>query len=235
MENKGLKRWVVCGWVCVGALALGCSSAPKGPTMQERRAAIRDAYSKTYRGAEGFQAARWGMPLEEVRAAIPEAELGVDGVLRLKTTIADAPAEVSFGFLKERLAAVDVFFPEVKDELAFRGLLKDLLTRKYGTPRHPREVRREVKRGLIPQRFAADLAPQAPTPETLEGTLAAKGAFKLVDRWVTGESLVNLGQWRLPDSGVMSIQYESAFYAPGRTDLDRRTFNEAREELVKEL
>jgi len=175
------------------------------------------------------------MSLEEVRAAIPDAALGEDGVLRLRTAIADAPAEVTFGFLKDRLAAVDVFFPEVKDEKTFQGLLKDLLTRKYGEAKHPREVKREVKRGLIPQRFAADLAPQPPAPETMEGTLAAKGAFRLVNRWVTTESLVNLGAWRLPESGVVSIQYESAFYAPGRTAEDRRTFNEAREELVKEL
>ncbi|RKG96382.1 hypothetical protein D7V97_35660 [Corallococcus sp. CA053C] len=228
------------GLVGLLGLAAGCATDAAKPTALERRDAVRSASDKTYRSMEGFQEARWGMTPEEVRAALPDASVGPDGTLRMKTTIADVPAEVSLGFLENRLAAVDVFFPEVSDPRTLQALMRDLLTRKFGDPRRPKEVARQVKRGELPVRFAADLPPVqevegAATSQTLEGALGARGGFALINRWLTLESQVNLTQWALPESSVLSIQYESAKYAPKRADLIGRYSHKARQDLVKEL
>ncbi|WP_375757020.1 hypothetical protein [Corallococcus exercitus] len=229
------------GLLGVLGVVAGCaSSSPDKPTALERRQAIRDASDKTYRSTEGFQTARWGMSPDEVRAALPEASVSPDGTLRMKTTIAEIPAEVSLGFLDNRLAAVDVFFTEVSDARTFHSLMRDLLTRKYGDPKTAREVARQVKWGDVPVRFAADLAPlqeaeAAASSATLENALAGQGQFKVLNRWTTFESHVNLTQWTLPSRGIMAIQYESAKYAPKRADLIGRYSTKARQDLVKDL
>lgn len=234
-----MKLWTV-GLVGVLGLAAGCATDAAKPTALERRDAVRSAVDKTYRGREGFQAARWGMTPEEVRAALPEASVAADGTLRMTTTIADLPAEVAFGFLEQRLAAVDVFFPEVADTRTFQALMRDVLTQKYGEPMRPFDVARQVREGNVPARFAADLGPvqqtQAPaSSSTVESALAANGKSRILNRWTTLDSAVNLTRWALPNKGVMSIQYESTRYAPRRADLIGRYSHKARQDLVKEL
>ncbi|MBZ4376540.1 hypothetical protein [Corallococcus sp. AS-1-6] len=231
MKLKALGLWVVLG------VSAGCASGK--PTALERRQAVRDSLDKTYRSTEGFQAARWGMTLEEVRAALPEASVGPDGTLRMQTTIAEVPAEVALGFLDNRLAAVDVFFADVADPRTFHSLMQDLLTRKYGEPKKRIDVARELQWKKLPIRFAADLMPvqeveAAATVQTTESALA-QGRPKLINRWTTLESHVNLTQWSLPSRSVVAIQYESAKYAPKRADLIGRYSTKARQDLVKEL
>jgi hypothetical protein len=237
--SDGMKPWSM-GWVVVLGLTVGCASGK--PTALERKQAVSDALDKTYRSTEGFQEVSWGMTPEEARAALalPEGSMGADGTLRMRTTIAELPAEVSLGFLDNRLAAVDVFFPEVSDPRTLQELMRDLLTRKFGEPKTRRQLARMVKLGEVPVRFAADLAPAqqdaAAVPEaTMEGTLAAQGQFKVLHRWTTQESHVNLNQWTLPARGVVAIQYESAKYAAKRAGSMGRYSNQARQELVKEL
>ncbi|WP_147442848.1 hypothetical protein [Corallococcus sp. AB049A] len=229
------------GLLGVLGLAAGCAtSTPDKPSALERRQAIRDAADKTYRSSEGFQGAHWGMSPDEVRATLPEATVAPDGTLRMKTTIAELPAEVSLGFLENRLAAVDVFFQDVADPRTFQSLMRDLLTRKFGEPKTAREVKRQVKWGDVPVRFAADLAPLqeadgAASAEALESALAGQGQFKVLNRWTTDETHVNLTQWTLPTRGLMAIQYESAKYSPRRAGLIGRYTSKARQELVKDL
>ncbi|NNC09232.1 hypothetical protein HJC10_41240 [Corallococcus exiguus] len=232
MKFKALGLSVVLG------LSAGCASGK--PTALERRQAVRDSLDKTYRSTEGFQTVRWGMTPEEVRAALPEASVAPDGTLRMKTAIAEVPAEVALGFLDNRLAAVDVFFPDVADPRTFHSLMRDLLTRKYGEPKRPIDVARELKWERLPIRFAADLAPvedleAAATVQTTESMLSSQARPKLINRWTTLESHVNLTQWSMLSRSVVAIQYESAKYAPKRADLIGRYSTKARQELVKEL
>ncbi|GMU04058.1 hypothetical protein ASNO1_03100 [Corallococcus caeni] len=174
------------------------------------------------------------------RAALPEASVGPDGTLRMKTTIAEVPAEVALGFLDNRLAAVDVFFQDVADLRTLHAVMRDLLTRKYGEPRTRLEVARELKWQKLPMRFAADLTPvedaaAAVTVQTMEGALSSQGRPKLISRWTTLESHVNLTQWSRLSRGVVAIQYESAKCAPRRADLAGRYSTKALQELVKDL
>ncbi|RYZ42281.1 MAG: hypothetical protein EOO71_08715 [Myxococcaceae bacterium] len=230
----------IVGWVGVLGLAAGCASDPAKPSALERRDTVRAAVDKTYRSSEGFQEARWGMTSAEVRAVLPDASVSPDGTLRLKTTIAEVPAEVAFGFLEDRLAAVDVFFPEVADVRTFQTLMRDLLTRKYGEPMRNFDVTRQVVEGNVPVRFAADLGPvqegAAPADaSSLESSLSAFGKRRVIHRWTNLESQVNLTRWALPGKVVMSLQYESARYAPRRAGLIGRFSDKSREEMVKDL
>ncbi|RKH63536.1 hypothetical protein D7W81_20295 [Corallococcus aberystwythensis] len=226
------------GLLAVLGVSAGCASGK--PTALDRRQAVRDAQDKTYRSTEGFQTVRWGMTPDEVRAELPEAAVGPDGTLRMKATIAEVPAEVSLGFLDNRLAAVDVFFPDVADPRTFHSLMRDLLTRKYGEPKAPIEVARALKWEKLPIRFAADLAPienveASATVQTTESMLSSQSRPKLLNRWTTLESHVNLTQWSLLSRSIMAIQYESAKYAPRRADLIGRYSTKARQDLVKDL
>ncbi|NOK10267.1 hypothetical protein [Corallococcus exercitus] len=222
------------GLLAVLGLTAGC--AEKSHT-QLRREAVRDSVDKNYRSSEGFQTVRWGMTPEEVRAALPDASVAPDGTLRMKTTVANMPAEVALGFLENQLAAVDVFFLDVTDARTFQALMKDVLTRKFGDPKTPNQLARQLKRGEAPVRFAAELTPpQAGAPAgNLEHELAAKGEFTVLDRWTTEESHVNLTQWTLASKSLMALQYEAAKYAPKRAAIIGRTTNQVREDLVKDL
>ncbi|MBN8228666.1 hypothetical protein JYK02_14225 [Corallococcus macrosporus] len=222
------------GLLVVLGVSVGCAEKSHS---QLRREAVRDSVDKNYRSPEGFQTVRWGMTPEEVRTALPDASVAPDGTLRMKTTVANMPAEVALGFLESQLAAVDVFFLEVTDARTFQALMKDVLTRKFGDPKTPHQLARQLKRGEAPVRFATELTPpREGTPaETLERELTAKGEFTVLERWTTEESHVNLTQWTLSSRSLMALQYEAAKYAPKRASIIGRTTNQARENLVKDL
>ncbi|MCY1043785.1 hypothetical protein OV208_20870 [Corallococcus sp. bb12-1] len=158
----------------------------------------------------------------------------------MKTTIAEVPAEVVLGFLEDRLAAVDVFFPEVADVRTFQTLMRDLLTRKYGDPMRTFDVARQVTEGNVPVRFAAGLCPvqeeaALADASTAEISLSAWGKFRVLHRGTNIESQVSLTKWALPGKVVMSLQYESSRYASRRAGLIGRSSQKAHEEMVEDL
>lgn len=123
--------------IALGALwIIGCASdARQRQDLVERRALVRAENAKAYRSRDGFQEARWGMTLAEVRALYPEGELSLDGHLRWNGSVATRSAQVDFLFLKGQLAAVNVGFVDVSDQQAGFRDLRDLLNRKWGPPR----------------------------------------------------------------------------------------------------
>lgn len=230
------------GCVLVLALIVGCATRGYGPSPQVRRAAMSDweRQGVDYRSPEGFQEARWGMTFDEVRALFPEARLLNGNALRLKTTIAKLPAIVTLGFLEGRFAAVDVFFPEVGRLRDTHVLLRQLLSRKYGTPGRDRDTVYEAQRrvgsyrsaadtvywlgkmssalnGVKPDRYGQqrmDIRAENDEAEARRQASAARKHFMLMSRWATVESDVILTSVRAHDFAATSIEYESARYAP---------------------
>ncbi|RKH50526.1 hypothetical protein D7V93_30410 [Corallococcus llansteffanensis] len=193
-----------------------------------------------YRSPEGFQEARWGMTFDEVHALFPEARLLNGSALRWTTTIAKLPAIVTLGFLEDRFAAVDVFFPEVGHLRDTHLLLRQLLSRKYGTPGRDRDTVYEAQRRVGSYRSAADTAyllgqmasalggvPQDrygqqrmdiraenDEAEARRQASAARKRFMLKSRWATVESQVILTSVSAPAVTAVTIEYESERYAP---------------------
>ncbi|MCP3062809.1 brain acid soluble protein 1 [Myxococcus sp. K38C18041901] len=136
-----MKRY---GWMVVLLLAGGCGSRHHGPTVHERRAAIRADHERKY-GGEGFQATHWGMTRAEVRALYPEAAVTAREDLVVSTTLGERPARVFFLFAGDKLGSVFVRFatPEVlRDE---HQQMVEVLTAKYGRPRKRGSSRRVLK------------------------------------------------------------------------------------------
>ncbi|AKF87320.1 hypothetical protein MFUL124B02_41305 [Myxococcus fulvus 124B02] len=125
-------------------LAGGCGSRHHGPTVHERRAAIRADHAGKY-GGEGFQATNWGMSRAQVRALYPEALATAREDLVVSTTLAERPARVFFLFAGDKLGSVFVRFatPEVlRDE---HQQMVEVLNAKYGRPRKRGSSRRVLK------------------------------------------------------------------------------------------
>ncbi|GEN10888.1 hypothetical protein MFU01_59250 [Myxococcus fulvus] len=136
-----MKRY---GWMVVLLLAGGCGSRHHGPTVHERRAAIRADHERKY-GGEGFQSTHWGMSRAQVRALYPEALVTAREDLVVSTTLAERPARVFFLFAGDKLGSVFVRFatPEVlRDE---HQQMVDVLNAKYGRPRKRGSSRRVLK------------------------------------------------------------------------------------------
>ncbi|WP_426734862.1 hypothetical protein [Myxococcus faecalis] len=136
-----MKRY---GWMVVLLLAGGCGSRHHGPTVHERRAAIRAEHERKY-GGEGFQSTHWGMSRAEVRALYPEALVTAREDLVVSTTLAERPARVFFLFAGDKLGSVFVRFatPEVlRDE---HQQMVEVLNAKYGRPRKRGSSRRVLK------------------------------------------------------------------------------------------
>ncbi|WP_408888738.1 hypothetical protein ACJ2CR_29895 [Myxococcus faecalis] len=136
-----MKRY---GWMVVLLLAGGCGSRHHGPTVHERRAAIRADHAGKY-GGEGFQATQWGMSRAQVRALYPEALVTAREDLVVSTTLGERPARVFFLFAGDKLGSVFVRFatPEVlRDE---HQQMVEVLNAKYGRPRKRGSSRRVLK------------------------------------------------------------------------------------------
>ncbi|MCK8502095.1 hypothetical protein [Myxococcus fulvus] len=136
-----MKRY---GWMVVLLLAGGCGSRHHGPTVHERRAAIRAEHERKY-GGEGFQSTHWGMSRAEVRVLYPEALVTAREDLVVSTTLAERPARVFFLFAGDKLGSVFVRFatPEVlRDE---HQQMVEVLNAKYGRPRKRGSSRRVLK------------------------------------------------------------------------------------------
>ncbi|MFY1826815.1 hypothetical protein ACN47A_12925 [Myxococcus fulvus] len=136
-----MKRY---GWMVVLLLAGGCGSRHHGPTVHERRAAIRADHERKY-GGEGFQATHWGMTRAQVRALYPEALATAREDLVVATTLGERPARVFFLFAGDKLGSVFVRFatPEVLREE--HQQMVEVLTAKYGRPRKRGSSRRVLK------------------------------------------------------------------------------------------
>ena len=143
-----MKRY---GWMLF--LLAGCGSHHHGPTVHERRAAIRASHERTYRSIDGFQSTRWGMTRNEVLALYPEAQETQRGDLVVSTTLGEQPARVFLIFTNGRLGSVFVRFEDVKDLRGDYELTVEMLTDKYDRP-----TKRGTSRRVQKYRESFDLA-----------------------------------------------------------------------------
>ncbi|MFB1481248.1 hypothetical protein [Corallococcus sp. RDP092CA] len=232
----------VLGCIVTACLIAGCVTTREGLIEKKRHGAMQDwrRQGPDYRSSEGFQDARWGMSVEEVRGLFPDGKMLNENAMRWKSTIADLPAVVTFGFLKGRLVAVDVFFPEAGNVRNSHLLIRRLLNRKFGTPVRDRDTAYEAQwrvgsyrsaadtvyvlgkltesfTGVHPDQYAQqriDVRAENDEAEARREARAAEKRFLLLSRWATVESDVKLRSVKTPGVEAVVVEYESARYAP---------------------
>ncbi|MCY1043795.1 hypothetical protein OV208_20920 [Corallococcus sp. bb12-1] len=197
------------------------------------------------------------MTSSEVRDLYPDLTALNSGAFFARTEVARMPAVVTFGFLGDRLVAVEVELPEVTDLKGSERLLRDLLTQKYGPPVRVRDTDEEARRRAGAYRTAAEVThalghpvssdsaspqdaseqaagedPEAP-PEVAAGdeAQAVRRNHKPWIRFRTVESHVKLSMAKSRGASSMVIEYESARYG----DDIRRARALGREGLLKDL
>ncbi|RKG72481.1 hypothetical protein [Corallococcus terminator] len=193
------------------------------------------------------------MTSSEVRNLYPDLTALNSGAFFARTEIARMPAVVTFGFLGDRLVAVEVEFPEVTDLKGGQRLLRDLLTQKYGPPVRVRDTDEEARRRAGAYRTAAEVThalgqpvssdsawpqdaseqdPGAPPEEApADEAQAVRRSHKPWIRFRTVESHVKLSLAKSRGASSMVIEYESARY---EEDI-RRARALGRESLLKDL
>lgn len=186
------------GLLSLSLLLGACAASSQGPSIAERRDAIRRAnaeqeadFQKNYRGQEGFQSTRWSMSPNEVRALYPRAQQVSPMVLAVNTEVVERPAVVYFYFTQDRLALVSVEFSQPNDVRAEHRELVSLLTSKYGSPSAYEDSASHD--GYV--RSADELNDQL--------------NYELRTAWTTHESRIQLIGQRSPDQKVLDLQYES--------------------------
>ncbi|TQF15718.1 hypothetical protein FJV41_12045 [Myxococcus llanfairpwllgwyngyllgogerychwyrndrobwllllantysiliogogogochensis] len=132
---------------------VGCGSRHHGPTVHERRAAIRAVHAQKYGSSDGFQSTSWGMTRDQVRAMYPGTQETSRGDLVLTTALAEHPAQVFFLFADGRLGSVFVRFATPSDVRNDHQEVVELLTSKYG-----RAAKRGSSRRVQRYRESLDLA-----------------------------------------------------------------------------
>ncbi|RKH46527.1 hypothetical protein D7Y23_23810 [Corallococcus sp. AB050B] len=239
------------GCILMACLTAACVTTREELIEKKRHGAMEDWRSQgaAYRSSEGFQDARWGMRVEEVRELFPDGKMLNENAMRWKSTIADLPAVVTFAFLKGRFVAVDVFFPDAGNVRDAHLLIRRLLNRKFGTPVHDRDTADEAQRRVGSYRSAADTVyALGKLTESLTGVhqeqyaqqridvraendeaearrqaRSASKRFVLLSRWATVESDVKLRSVKTPGIDAVVIEYESARYAAELVAARQRT------------
>ncbi|MFY2556782.1 hypothetical protein ACN469_04075 [Corallococcus terminator] len=159
---------------------VGCGSRHHGPTVHERRAAIRASHAEKYGSSDGFQSTTWGMTRDQIRAMYPDTQETARGDLVLTTALAEHPARVFFLFADGRLGSVFVRFATPTNVREAHQEVVELLTAKYG-----RAAKRGTSRRVQRYRESLDLAwllsqsaPPAPTnfPAAVESRSEGSGA-----------------------------------------------------------
>lgn len=181
------------------SLFLGaCATSSQGPSLAERRDAIRQAnverqanFEKNYRGQEGFQSTRWSMSSNEVRALYPGVQQVSPMILAVNTEVVEHPAVVYFYFTQDRLALVSVEFSQPNDVRASHEELVSLLMSKYGPPSSNEDS--TSRAGYV--RSADEIKAQL--------------NYDLRTVWTTHETRIQLIGHRTPDQKVLDLQYES--------------------------
>ncbi|NOJ94128.1 hypothetical protein HMI51_14460 [Corallococcus coralloides] len=256
-------RLGVWGCILVVCLTAGCVTSKEGLIERKRREAMQDwmRQGPAYRSSEGFQDARWGMSIEEVRELFPDGRMLNENAMRWTTRIADLPSVVTLSFLNGRFVAVDVFFPDVGSVRNSHLLIRRLLNRKYGTPVRDRDTADEAQRRVGSYRSAADSVyllgkamqsisgvPQDQYAqqridaraendevEARREARAASKRFLLLSRWATLESDVKLRSVRVPGVEAAVVEYESARYAVELSAARRRAQELDLQRMAKDL
>ncbi|WP_375743448.1 hypothetical protein NR800_35630 [Corallococcus interemptor] len=256
-------RLGVIGCILAVSLTAGCVTTREDLIARKRHGAMQEwkRQGHAYRSSEGFQDARWGMRIEEVRELFPNGRMLNENAMRWTTRIADLPAVVTLSFLDGRFVAVDVFFPDVRSVRNSHLLIRRLLNRKYGTPVRDRDTADEAQRRVGSYRSAADSvyvlgkAMQAISgvpqdqytqqridtraendeAEARREARAASKRFLLLSRWATLESDVKLRSVRTPEIDAAVIEYESARYAVELAAARRRAQEIDLQRMTKDL
>lgn len=153
---------------------------------------------KGYRSPEGFQSAKWGMTVAEVRKAIPKAQLVDDKGLFVRGETAGIKTDTYFLFVDGRLASVGVQSREVhlsaSQYVADYKRLRALLLKKYGAPVTDGEKWHE---SLLKD-----------TPDGLHAALVL-GHAELGTTWNTGETVIGLTAKGKDGRVAINVQYGS--------------------------
>lgn len=162
------------GWLLL-FLLVGCGSRHHGPTVHERRAAIRAVHAQKYGSSDGFQSTSWGMTRDQVRAMYPDTQETSRGDLVLTTALAEHPAQVFFLFADGRLGSVFVRFATPTDVRNDHQEVVELLTSKYG-----RAAKRGTSRRVQRYRESLDLAwllsqSAPPVPTNFPAAMESRG------------------------------------------------------------
>ncbi len=256
-------RLGVLGCIFAACLSAACVTTREDLIEKKRHGAMQDwrRQGAAYRSSEGFQDARWGMSVEEVRELFPDGKMLNENAMRWKGTIADLPAVVKFGFLKGRFVAVDVFFPDAGNVRNSHLLIRRLLNRKFGTPVRDRDTADEAQRRVGSYRSAADtvfvlgrltesltgvhqdqyaqqridVRAENDEAEARRQAHAAEKRFLLLSRWATVESDVKLRSVKTPGVEAVVIEYESARYAAELAAARQRARELELQRMAKEL
>jgi hypothetical protein len=211
------------GLLSLSLLSAACATSSQGPSLTERRDAIRQSnaenraeFERTYRGQEGFQSTRWSMSPQEVMALYPGAQPVSPMILFINTQVVERSANVYFFFTEDRLALVSVEFIPPDDVRSGYSDLDSLLTTKYGRP--------VVDEDSLLQAYASG-----------RRTHEAERNYDLRRVWDTRETRIELIGHRAVDQRVLDLRYESLVLgARVEADLKRETARHQRERL-KEL
>lgn len=208
------------GLLSLSLLSGACATSSQGPSLTERRDAIRQSntehraeFERTYRGEEGFQSTRWSMSPQEVKALYPSAQVVSPMILFVNTQVVERPANVYFFFTEGRLALVSVEFIPPEDVRSGYSDLDSLLTKKYGTP--------VIDEDSILQAYKSG-----------RGTREAQRNYDLRRVWDTRETRIELIAHRAVDQRVLDLHYESRVLgARVQEDLKKETARHQRERL----
>lgn len=152
--------------------------------------------------APDFRQTRWGMTKAEVRAvetAKPTADADNDSYLLYHDSVAHLPCLVGYVFDHDRLVrALYVVDPQPADANSYisdYGLLKRLLTRKYGQPDEDQEV------------WSNDLYKNHPAEY---GKAVGLGFLKRFTDWKTGTTEIDIFLTGKDSKVTLSVDYSAA-------------------------
>lgn len=211
------------GLLSLSLLSGACATSSQGPSLTERRDAIRQTnaehraeFEQTYRGEEGFQSTRWSMSTREVATLYPGAQAVNPMLLFVHTEVVDRPANVSFFFTEDRLALVSVEFIPPEDVRSAYSDVDSLLTTKYGQP--------EIDENSILQAYARGAS-----------TREAEHTFELRRVWNTRETRIELIGHRAGDQRVLDLHYVSHVLGARVQEDSKKETTRHQGERLKEL
>ncbi|MFP2924972.1 hypothetical protein ACLESO_07090 [Pyxidicoccus sp. 3LG] len=226
-------------------LVAACGASTRHQALLERREAIRasnaafqEEFIRNYRGGDGFQDTRWGMPPEEVQALYPGSRMSsTGGHLRATTVVVDREATADFFFTQGKLAAVSVQFHEPDPLREEFGSLSELLSMKYGEPvsrldtaadvearlewyeadndRTERNARlRELGTGRRSTQDPVDAEWRQKEEEARLEAIQARNDYTLREEWKDSETQLFLSGQQTPATSNLTLQYLSRHLKP---------------------